>query len=252
MKTEWNADLYDNKHDFVSKFGEGVVALLQPQPGEKILDVGCGTGDLAHKIQQAGAKVIGIDSSETMIAQAKEKYPQIQFTVKSATDFYYQDQFDAIFSNATLHWVLEKEKAIKCIYKSLRPGGRFVAEFGGKDNVGGIVRALRMVLSDHQFNKQVKRNIWYFPSIAEYATLLEKAGFRVTYAVHFDRETELTGEGGMQNWLKMFAPGILEGLNESAIQTVVEETESQLWPTHFRDGKWYADYKRLRVVAIKS
>src|SRR5690349_1218807 len=132
---KWNTDLYDNNHAFVSRYGEDVIALLNPQAGERILDLGCGTGDLAEIIRQKGAAVTGLDSSPEMVATAAGKYPHIRFDVTSATDFSYEEKFDAIFSNATLHWVLECQKAIACIYNNLKPnGGRFVAEFGGKGN----------------------------------------------------------------------------------------------------------------------
>ena len=115
MDMEWNTNLYDQKHDFVSRYGEDVIKLLDPKSGEEILDVGCGTGDLAGIIGKTGANVTGIDSSEEMIIKAREKYPNIGFMIKSADNFSFDKKFDAVFSNATLHWVLEKEKAINCM-----------------------------------------------------------------------------------------------------------------------------------------
>jgi len=126
IDTKWNADLYDDKHGFVSKYGEDLVDVLAPQKGERILDLGCGTGYLADLIAKSGATVIGIDSSLDMINKAKAEYPKLEFKVQSATDFHFDEPFDAIFSNATLHWVLDKESAIDCMYTNLKRSGRLV------------------------------------------------------------------------------------------------------------------------------
>src|SRR3954465_15650487 len=132
---EWNSNLYDKKHDFVFKYGEDLVDLLAPRADETILDLGCGTGYLTHLIAQSGAKVIGIDSSAEMIGKAKNTYDNLDFSVLSATDFNFQNSLDAVFSNAVLHWILDKEAVLKCVAVSLKTGGRFVAEFGGLNNV---------------------------------------------------------------------------------------------------------------------
>ncbi|WP_373494309.1 trans-aconitate 2-methyltransferase [Aquiflexum sp.] len=249
---KWNTGLYDQKHDFVSKYGEDVIHLLDPQAGEHILDLGCGTGDLAEMIRNLGAKVLGIDSSPEMITKAREKYPQIDFRVMSAESFQLEGQFDAVFSNATLHWVLEKEKAAECIYASLKKGGRFVAEFGGKGNIGNIEEALRSVLRKNGYIDQAEKKVWYFPSLAEYAALLEKKGFRITWAAHFDRETLLKENDGIQNWIYMFGKTFLEGIDQSTIDRILLEVEEQLRSTNFKNGNWYADYVRLRIMAIKE
>ena len=188
---KWNTRLYDQKHDFVSNYGKDVIKLLEPKKGEYILDLGCGTGDLAKIINDSGANVLGFDSSEEIIGKAREKYPLIDFKTGYAENFNFSEKFDAVFSNATLHWVLEKEKAIDCIYKSLKQGGRFVAEFGGKGNVNNIDTALRDSLKRHGYNDLANKKVWYFPSLSEYTSLLEKRGFRVTWASHFDRNTFL-------------------------------------------------------------
>jgi len=249
---KWDSNLYDTKHDFVSKYGEDVVALLNPKNGEKILDLGCGTGDLAEIIAHSGALVTGVDSSKEMIADARKKFPHIDFEIKRAESLNYHDRFDAVFSNATLHWISEKEKAVTCIYNALKSGGRFVAEFGGKNNVGTMMATMKNALLKFGFEENAALNFWYFPSIGEYATILEKQGFRVEYAVHFDRETELKGEDGMKNWFRMFGETFFIGLNVHEIENVLSETELQLAPTHKRNGVWFADYKRIRIVATKS
>ncbi|WP_372935345.1 class I SAM-dependent methyltransferase [Mariniphaga sediminis] len=249
---KWNTNLYDQKHDFVSGYGKDVIKLLAPEKGEDILDLGCGTGDLAEIISQTGANVLGIDSSEEMIKRAREKYPHIEFMVASADNFSFGKKMDAVFSNATLHWVLEKEKAVDCIYNSLKKGGRFVAEFGGKGNVGNIVSALRSTLEKHGYVDLAQKQLWYFPSLSEYTFLLETKGFRVEWASHFDRDTPLKDNDGMKNWIYMFGKSFLETLDDSITEQILSEVEEKVRPTNFKDNQWYADYVRLRVVAVKQ
>ncbi|MBD3107941.1 methyltransferase domain-containing protein [Bacillus sp. AGMB 02131] len=247
MKTSWNANLYDTKHGFVSKYGNELVDLLAPVAGERILDLGCGTGDLAKRLTELEVEVVGVDQSESMVQQAKAKYPEIAFEVQDATKLPYDNEFDAVFSNAVLHWVKEPEQALAGIYRSLKPGGRFVAEFGGKDNVQAIISAIISQLPEFAANQFP----WYYPSIGEYATLMETAGFRVTFACHFDRPTPLDGENGLRNWIDMFAGSFFEGISTEQQAFIIEKVEEQLKPVLFVDGKWIADYKRLRVVGIK-
>ncbi len=249
---KWDNNLYDEKHGFVSKYGEEVTGLLNPKNGEEILDLGCGTGGLAELIRLKGAQVTGIDNSPEMIEAAKQKYPLIDFQLQPATGFTFDKKFDAVFSNAVLHWVLEKEKAVKQIYDCLKTNGRFVAEMGGKGNVAHIVNALKNALNKNGFSGISKKEIWYFPSLSEYASLLEQNGFRVIFATHFDRETLLKDENGIKDWLRMFARSYLEGVSDKEIEAVLEDAGQQLRTTNYRDGKWYADYKRLRIVALKN
>lgn len=248
---KWDADLYDCKHGFVSKFGEDVIELLAPKIGEIILDVGCGTGDLTNLIHHKGAKVIGFDNSKEMIEAARKKFPQIQFDLKSAIDFNYDMEFDAVFSNAALHWVLEPAKAIKCIYDVLKPKGRFVAEFGGKGNVSNIICALTHTLQKKGYLETANKSVWYFPSLSEYSVLLEQNGFRVIFATHFDRETILKDHNGIKNWIQMFGTSYLQNIEEQVKESIVAEVEEKIRSTNFKNNGWYADYVRLRIVAVK-
>src|SRR3978361_829172 len=136
---KWNAELYDQKHAFVYQYGESLLELLDAKPGEHILDLGCGTGHLTQRIQSLGAIVTGIDSSPEMIQQAEENFPEIKFSVANATNFYFEEPFDAIFSNAVLHWIKDQDSLIKTVYDNLKPGGRFVAEMGGRGNVSKMI-----------------------------------------------------------------------------------------------------------------
>ncbi len=249
---KWDSVLYDNKHSFISKYGEDVVQLLNPQKDEIILDAGCGTGDLTAIIAASGAIVEGIDLSKEMIEQAKEKFPEISFTVASITEYEKPEFFHGIFSNATLHWVLDKEKAIERMFENLKYGGRLVLEMGGKNNVREIISAIAKTLKKHGFRERISNRQWYFPSIGEYATLLEAHGFSVEYAVLFGRETELKSKDGIKDWIKMFGKDFFEGLDNATVDSVLTEIQTSLFPTRFYNNKWHADYKRLRIVATKS
>src|ERR1700743_1422010 len=223
-ETQWNASLYDSQYNYIYKYGEDVIRLLAPQNGERILDLGCGTGHLTHLIAQAGARVVGIDNPQAMINRAQAAYPDLDFRVMSATSFHFDNPFDAVFSNATLHWVLDKEPAIAHTYHGLRPGGRLILEMGGKGNVEEILVATRKVLTRHGYYSNAATQLWYFPSLSEYTTLLEKKGLRVRFAAHFDRPTELKDtDNGIKDWIKMFGNAFFADLPEKAIDTVLTE-----------------------------
>jgi len=248
----WQSNHYDNKLDFVSEFGKGVVEMLNPKSGETILDLGCGTGDLAHQILSSGASVIGMDYSQQMIESAKEKYPDIHFFTGNAEDYKLDEPVDAVFSNAALHWMKNPRNVIKCVWNSLNKGGRFVAEFGGQGNVGAVVKATSEVLHKEYGINATDLNPWYFPSIAEYSTLLEEQGFRVTYAIHFDRPTAMKdGEKGLNHWLTGFADDFFKGFSEEEKEKATEKILVEARDELFIDGTWYVDYKRLRIMAVK-
>ncbi|AFD07980.1 class I SAM-dependent methyltransferase [Solitalea canadensis] len=249
----WNADLYDQSHSFVYKYGEDLLGLLEAEPGMRILDIGCGTGHLTAKIAESGADIVGIDKSSTMVEQAKKLFPHLLFEVQDAANFQFIQPFDAVFSNATLHWILNKEEAAICMFRNLTRGGKLVLEMGGKGNVQQICDAIKTVLTEKGYLKNAEINFWYFPSLSEYTYLLEKTGFRVLLAAHFDRETELADpETGMYDWIKMFGGNYFVGLSDSETEQVIAAAVELLWKTNHRNGKWYGDYKRLRIVAVKE
>ena len=248
---KWDTDFYDQKHSFVTKYGEDLLSLLQAQPGERILDIGCGSGHLTKRIADAGAQVIGLDSSPDMIATAKATYPSLKFLVADASGFSFDQPFDAIFSNAALHWVERAEEAVICMARALKPGGRFVIEMGGKGNIAGIATELERAIR-RQHGREVKATN-YFPSIGEYASLLEKHGIEVTSAVLFDRPTKLEGgEEGLANWIRMFRRELLAVYSDEEQQAIFAEVKAALRERLFRDGDWFADYRRLRIVAFKQ
>ena len=249
--SKWDAALYDEKHSFVWKMGAALVELLSPKKGEHILDIGCGTGHLTAKIAASGAQVTAIDTSPEMIAQARSAHPSIHFEVADARKLKYRNEFDAVFSNATLHWVIEPEAAVVSIASALRREGRFVAEFGGKGNVAGLVSAVARAWKNLRLPEPLP-DPWYYPSLAEYASLLEKHGLEVTYGLLFDRPTPLEdGERGLPNWLEMFGGPFLKALPEGLAARFKEEVEKEARYDLFRNDHWVMDYRRLRVVAHK-
>ncbi|WP_232373298.1 class I SAM-dependent methyltransferase [Pinibacter aurantiacus] len=247
----WNAELYDTKHNFVSKYGEDVLEWLQPHQGEQILDLGCGTGELAAKIQATGAVVTGMDKSPEMIEKAKATFPGLTFEVKDATNFSFGQPFDAIFSNATLHWITDAEKAVACMYDNLKKGGRLVIEMGGRGNVKSIVTAVKKAMASEGLSDKLSNEFWFFPSLSEYTAMLERQGFRVTTAAHFDRPTKLEGENGMENWIRMFGGFFFSQISAAESETVIKKAVEYLRRDFYKDGIWYADYVRLRVKAVR-
>ena len=247
---QWNADLYQDKHHFIWQYGADLLGLLNPQPNEYILDLGCGTGQLTQQIAQSRANVIGIDYSAKMIDKARQNYPNLDFRVADATNFSLDIPFDAVFSNATLHWIQEPQAVITSIKNALKPSGRFLAEFGGKGNIKAITRAIESIVKEGNYSCSGITHPWYFPSLAEYATLLEEQDFQVNYATLFERPTPLVEEElGMQNWLKMFTQTWLEDFSETEKQEIYQKAEERLKPILFRENTWFADYIRLRVLA---
>lgn len=250
MGDAWDSSLYEDRHSFVWKKAGELADLLDAKPGERILDLGCGTGHLTAQIAARGATVTGLDSSASMIAQARQNYPKIKFVLADAREFRFDEPFDAVFSNAALHWMPEASRVLGCVARALKPSGRFVLEMGGKGNIATIVDVLEAVLRESGYEA---RNPWYFPSAGEYATLLEEHGFEVEALWNFQRWSKLEHpEKGLREWLEMFAGPWFADVPASARGTMVAEIESRLRPGLFRDGSWWADYRRLRVVAKKD
>lgn len=248
----WNPSLYDSMHSFVWQRGADLLALLAPQPGERILDAGCGTGHLTAQLAAAGARVTGIDSSSAMIREAQRNYPELEFLLADARDLHFEEAFDAVFSNAALHWVRQPERVAESIHRALQPGGRFVAELGGKGNIAKFVAALLRARADIGFPLSSDALPWYYPSIGEYASVLETHGLEVTFTVLFDRLTALEGgEAGLENWIHMFGASFTGSLPAEKQTELIRRLESLLRGELFREGVWHLDYRRLRIIAWK-
>jgi len=241
----WDVERYEARHSYIWNLGAGLIELLDPKPGERIVDLGCGSGQLTGQIAQSGATVIGVDSAPAMIAQARINFPQLKFLLADAANFTIDEPVDAVFSNAALHWMKPPEPVAAAIHRALKPGGRLVAEFGGRGNIRAILDALSAVFDGAE-------NYWYFPSIAEYAKLLEDSGLSVTFAALFERPTPLEGEDAMEDWMEMFCGTFLNGVSAPRRAELRRNVAERLRPRLYRDGKWIADYRRLRIVAIKE
>jgi len=249
----WDAKLYNDKHSFVWEKAKGVVELLSPRAGERILDLGCGTGRLTAEIAATGADVIGIDLSPEMISEARALFRDLHFEVADARHMHFEQQFDAVFSNAVLHWIPQPELVVQAVAKALVPGGRFVAEFGGKGNVRRLLAAINRAYASFGVQGGLADNTWYYPSVAEYASLLEREGLEVRDAKLFDRPTRLEdGEKGLEAWIYMFLKFALDRFPADRQQDFLREIERQARPELFRNGNWELDYRRLRIAAWKQ
>lgn len=236
----WDSSLYDGRHSFVWKQSADLIDMLDPKPGERVLDLGCGTGHLTAQLAGRGAAVIGLDASPSMVAQARQNFPRLKFVLADARQMKFDEPFDAVFSNAALHWMPEASRVIRSVAAALKPGGRFVFEMGALGNIAIILEALRKVLP-------AAKNPWYFPSAAQYAGLLEEHGFEVILLETFERIHTLEHpEKGMREWLEMFCGMWFENVKFDA---AAAEIETLLRPKLFWGGLWHADYRRLRVIA---
>ncbi|NER81829.1 MAG: methyltransferase domain-containing protein [Leptolyngbya sp. SIO1D8] len=250
MNQAWQPNFYQDKHSFVWQLGQGVLDLLNPRPGEHILDLGCGTGQLTQAIADRGATVIGLDADPAMISTAQQNFPSISFSVADAREFSLATPVDAIFSNAVFHWIPEQTAVIARLWAALKPGGRLAVEFGGKGNMAGVITAIAAARDTLGYGA-ASASAWYFPTISEYTSLLEHQGFEVTFASLFDRPTPLNGEAGLTNWLHMFGRKFLTDLSPEQQAELLRETEDKARPKLYEGGQWWADYRRIRVLAHK-
>ena len=248
MPQTWDPATYAKDGAFVHELAGGVLEWLAPQPGERILDLGCGDGQLTQRIAATGAIVTAVDASAEMVAAARAR--GIAADQSAAESLPYPDgAFDAVFSNAVLHWVRGQDEMMQQVRRILRPGGRFVAEMGGHGNIAAIRVGFAAVLARHGFPALGDRGNYYATPEA-YTRRLESHGFAVEKMIHFPRPTPL-GEGGMLGWLRTFCRGVLDKLPWDLRETVVEETTAMLAPAlRDEEGRWTADYVRLRFAAL--
>lgn len=307
--SQWDVDLYQQQHSYVWKYGSSLLDVLEkeldnsivacqqdPSNRFRILDVGCGSGELTKELflrvnsklndatkerNSCHLQVVGIDFDETMVQRAQKENSMNQKLVFFQSDVCQLSpiatfpatetntaaetlgQFDAIVSNACLHWVHDADAGVAAMSSVLKPNGKLVVEFGGAGNVGAIVQATAQVMQKRQPGNDrgsVPFRPWYFPSIGEYTTILEKHGIEVTSAVLYDRPTPLDdGKNGMKNWLNMFGGPLLDDFIESSSasvsrEDVIAEIVDLLRPTLYSDSEaqWLADYRRIRVVGQKK
>ncbi|BAS27902.1 class I SAM-dependent methyltransferase [Limnochorda pilosa] len=247
MHPTWNPDAYSHHARFVSDLGMPLLDRLAPRPGERILDLGCGDGALTVKLHECGCDVVGVDSSPEMVAAARSR--GVDAHVMDAQALRFENAFDAIFSNAALHWMKRPDDVIAGVWRALRPGGRFAGEFGGEGNVATVVAALRASLAARGISADAV-DPWYFPSVEEYRARLEARSFQVRELILVPRPTPLPTD--ILGWLKTFAQDFIDLVPAAErvgfLQEVAERCRPKLQDEH---GTWVLDYVRLRFLAIK-
>lgn len=243
----WNAAAYAANGRFVATLASPVVDLLAPQPGERILDIGCGDGALTEQIAASGAQVKGIDNSPSMLEAARKRGLEVE--QHSADELPYRNEFDAVFSNAALHWLsADRHPALLAsTHRALKPGGRFVAEMGGQGNIAAIRVALSAIFARYGIDTE-EEAASYYPSPVVYRRLLEASGFTITSIELIPRPTPLPN--GMEAWLTTFRNGVLDRLSPDDCNSALTDTIRLLEPVLMDgDGNWVADYVRLRFSA---
>ena len=223
MNIQWEAGKYTENFDFVHRYGESVLELVEAEAGGLVVDLGCGNGALTQKLADRGYRVLGGDDSAEMVAEARALHPGLPFQKGDAVTFQLEEKADVIFSNAVLHWI---DGSRQQVHSSL----------------------------ERQFARRglAYPRTFYFPTIGEYAPILERAGFRVEYAVLFDRPTEQKTGDGLADWVRMFVKKPLEGLEPALGDEILRAAVEELRPALFRDGKWFVDYVRIRMKARKT
>jgi SAM-dependent methyltransferase len=239
--SDWDAGDYARVGGFVAELGEAALDLLDPQPGEHVLDVGCGDGTLTRKIVERGASVVGIDNNLSMIGAARAR--GLDARLMDAAELKFGEAFDAAFSNATLHWVLDKERAARAIWFALKPGGRFAGEMGGDGNLARLREALDDVLVARGFGPPTYAANWY-PRVEDFVAVYEQAGFKDIDARLIERPTPL--EHGVAAWVTTFRKGWLD-----RAEVPQDERPSIAEAVADRVGSDVADYVRLRFIMRK-
>jgi|SRR5579862_4863257 len=243
----WDPERYALNARFVADLGMPAVELLAPRAGERILDLGCGDGALTEKLVAMGCRVTGVDASEQQIAAARAR--GLDARVMDGERLSFNGGFDAVFSNAALHWMRPADAVIDGVWNALEPGGRFVAECGGAGCVATISAALAAALARRRVDA-ARVDPWYFPTPEDYGTRLRRRGFVVTSIALIPRPTPLPGD--ITGWLETFAESFTAALPAAERPAFLDEVREALRPTLCgADGQWTADYVRLRFAAEK-
>ena len=243
----WSSEDYNKKADYLYELGKPVIELLNPQPGEKILDLGCGTGKLTKIVADMGCDVTGIDADPAMVEATKEL--GIKAFLHDAEHLNIDGQYDAIMSNGALHWMADQYGVVKGVWKALKPGGRFAAECGGEGCVRIIREGIKLALTKRGVDYKA-RNPWKYPELGTMADILETKGFKVSYIARVDRPTPL--KTGLRGWLEVFANAHTEGFTAEEKESFYTDVENYCKPMLYtEENGWVADHVRLRFMATK-
>jgi len=243
----WDPARYARNAGFVPALGGPVLALLDPRRGERVLDLGCGNGALTARLAELGARVVGVDASADQVAAAKAC--GLDARVMDGQALAFESEFDAVLSNAAIHWMRRAESVVDGVWRALAPGGRFVAEMGGGANVAVVLDALTAALARRGIDARAVMP-WYFPTDAEYRTLLEQRGFAVASIELIPRPTPLPGD--VRDWLETFTESFLSTVPAADRPALLDELAAALEPRLLgADGVWVLDYVRLRFLARK-
>lgn len=247
---QWNSALYDQKHDFVAKYGEGLLTFLPENPAQAILDLGCGTGTLTAQLAARGSRVVGVDSARPMVERARVQYPELTFEVCDALALPFEGEFDVVFSNAVFHWIADHDTLLENVKKALKPGGQLICEFGGAGNIAVVEQAFNRACEEMGLAVRAPR--FNFPTPEEFSARLARHGLTPVNVYDYDRPTPLKdGEQGLANWMRQFFAGQLEALPERTGQALLARAEELARPELWDGDHWIADYRRLRAVAQK-
>lgn len=251
MNITWNAGDYTSSFSFVHQYGEDVLGLIDAVPGGFAVDLGCGNGALTQALASRGYRVLGVDASAQMLGTAQKLHPELPFMQADATTFSLEQKADVIFSNAVFHWIdADKQPLLLSnIARQLAPGGQLVCEFGGYGCAERVHAALERAFAARSL---AYPRVFYFPTVGQYAPMMEAAGLRVTYAALFDRPTPQKGPDGLRNWIHMFVKTPFEGIAPHVQEEIIDEAVNALRGELLReDGVWIVDYVRIRLKAIR-
>lgn len=247
---KWNADLYEQKHDFVAEYGKDLLSFIPARKEQSILELGCGTGTLTAQLAKLGGRVLGIDGSPEMIERASKEYPKLEFRCIDACNLPFYEEWDVVFSNAVFHWINNHDLLLQNIYRALKPKGLLICEFGVQGNIASIENAFAHVLKSHDHEYKAKFN---FPSVKKFEKKLLENNFSIDKIYDFDRPTPLKdGRKGLKNWLRQFFADKLTAFDDEKQEIILNETEELLKDKIWNGQAYYADYRRLRAAAHKE
>lgn len=247
---EWDAQLYNDKHDFVSEYGRSLVDLVPCDAGQVVLDLGCGTGDLTKALAEKSGQAVGVDGSGDMIRLARNRFPEIEFHVKDACGLAWRERFDIVFSNAVFHWIPDQRRLLEAVRGALKPGGKLICEFGAAGNIARIQDAFATALREvgHDFASP-----FYFPEADEYGGVLEESRLVPESVVVYERPTPLKGgASGLRDWVTQFFAGDMDKLSHAEREAVHGLMLGRLADALWDGGQWVADYRRIRVIAVRA